>query len=1720
MNFIFPFCKKKLRQIIFSLLPLFFLPLLSSAQTYPVQLTTQLVPPFSGYIPDYAAPGNESLRALILFTDFSHATYDVKLKIKIQGQGITIQSHPYYFSGPITVEPGVPLLLSGTDFAGLLNENNLDFSGITRADYDAHKVLPEGFYTITVTAYDFLNPIPIQVSNEGMIQAWMVLNDPPFLNLPSCNSSIIPTSPQQITFSWASMNLSAPFSLGTEYTFELWEIFPANMNAGNIVASTAPLYSITTSQTILNYGIAEPPLIAGREYVWRVRARDLENRELFRNNGYSSLCTFQYGNNLDLFGNIGNITLHAQTITHRQAHCWWDSISIYSSYRFEFRKVGGENWFPFYTDHASLNIPDLEPNTDYEAHVTGITSDAEGPQSNVATWHTPLQPILNCGETSPPPAQQNFRPLTQASTGMIWQVGQFEMEVTSLNGNSNLQGWYSGLGKIVMPLGWTVNCSFQNVKIGEDHVMYAGEVRAITEGITQWISQYNISGNVSPEIQVNSNIDNASQIIVNELGGEITIGGNTYSYDSQDGTAIEDSDGSLWIVTTDGNVIYGGESGHVFNPLPPATINTNYGTAIFSAPDELYGFDKFEIPAWRNYYDDVTDLKDNSQNPVSWKSVQSKKYDVVKVLLSPLQGISVDSIFFYTPTGTIYAGHGTGNLKTIYIVGGENKDRQDLYAGFYSSNHQIINIGKLNIVSFQKEEKKIKLVPLAASANSIPGIPQSIAAQLQHSLDSIYAGGIIKWTVETENQALTPTGWDNNHDNKLDVRSSGLAHYSDEMNSINTALRYQSYYSPNDYFIFVSSIPPDSSWNELQGEMPRGKNIGYVFENATDPNFEKTIAHEIAHGCFALEHSFNGNAPAPKGTTDNLLDYNNGKRLVQFQWAWMHNPAGWTGLDNDENSASVFVDMRELLPFLNSDSTSFTFYSPSGLPFTIPMNGLSQVVFSYGDEYNFSACGNDGSYNENPVGSLISFTLNGNKYVCYSQCSGNQFLGYHVSNSAVVFRDSISHRLSPSAGIIGYPCVNVGSIVFVVAKQAFVNATTISATDYLASGTIVQHVIQPNFLLQSNPTTTEINATIYPPYSSDAENYLISNLSAASCGSDLSSYVLTYAYQINKYPDVYNCCFKETEITSQNIDPFTSYLPLPNAYQSIPESTPFEQQEQEIKLLQEKTRVKFHYIDEKRKNINAEILAIANPSVMGDTLFSALDYTCVWNVLYASTRLHAINVLCESSVNGDWLGAGNNYESLVNRLLCFSKDPIQQDSLLNALHENNNQLLQLLWEKLDLDGLDEFVNTITGWIASRATDKPTFQSIHDEAYIGNSNSTQSSPRYFEFYRWATEFNSEHYQFTSQNHFVDGSANIYLETTYDPDENDNQPGGYLATTLDAFDWIAVHIGDDMPSLGLKKNQNLVVPMIWAKWLSTRISTNDVSRSLSLIGQVVLFLATDYAGNALFEGAFTATEVGTSMTAKMVGQDLKAFVLQNATEGEIASAEIGADGGWVFRDLRWVDNNESGYVTVGKLNGVKYYNPENQLVEGDLEVVINSATKVCKVRRPAVRLNFQTSWLPDRVIEGNLDNPVGALGCYNKTNIPGYGNVSDTKNMLEQLQYPKTNDFSYSCGGFKLLNSLDGTFTTLDEFWVNYNVPFLQSLTDAKADIYILSDPENEYLLYQTEMDEASGQLKFKTDENTARIRTSFGREVEFMNNEVTLGKYRFNSVAGKYEYIGQ
>ncbi|MBC7864258.1 MAG: fibronectin type III domain-containing protein [Bacteroidia bacterium] len=531
-----------------------------SAQTYPVQATTILVPPFSGYLQDFANPTGQKLKLLLVFNDFNKPSYNVKIKFRLAGQNVSIQSKQFYFSGPITLTPGVPLELSGDDLAPILDDNNLNFSGINYNDYVQRKVLPEGFYTLCFTVYDNDNPLNIPVSAEACAFAWMSYCDPPFLNLPLCNSITPVTNPQQITFNWACGNAGCPSSIAnTEYIFELFEIFPANQNPNNIVQSTIPIYTTTTQSTLFNYGITEPPLQFGREYCWRVKAKDVNGYDYFKNNGYSAVCKFTYGSNSGLLGSAIQLDLNAQAIRYNAAKFSWTPNNAFASYRLEYRKTGNSawNWFGDNTTNASVVESDLEAITQYEARVRGIFANGDSADwSDVVNVTTPQKTPINCNDQSPAVSMQNFSALTSLMPNTKLQIGQFEMRVTSLQNTASPTGSYSGYGHVTMFGILNVHVQFTNILVGTDFIVYSGEVKAVSQGISNWVNAWQQNNfEYDTSYFYNGNIDTLytdgnGNIVIVGVSGDTTLITGGYG----NGALVTDSDGTQYVVNADGSV--------------------------------------------------------------------------------------------------------------------------------------------------------------------------------------------------------------------------------------------------------------------------------------------------------------------------------------------------------------------------------------------------------------------------------------------------------------------------------------------------------------------------------------------------------------------------------------------------------------------------------------------------------------------------------------------------------------------------------------------------------------------------------------------------------------------------------------------------------------------------------------------------------------------------------------------------------------------------------------------------------------------------------------------------------------------------------------------------------------------------------------------------------------------------------------------------------------
>jgi hypothetical protein len=855
------------------------------SQIYPVQISAQLVPPYSGYLPDYADPTAEKLKVILQFNDFSQAQYNVRLKFEIKGNGFTLSTKTLFNPPPITILPGQPLLLSGADLAPYLNTSNLDFIGINQSQYQQKMALPEGYYSICIKAYDYYNQTAIQISNEACAQAWFTLSDPPYLNLPICNTAVTPLTPQNVIFQWTPVNMASPNSaFNTEYEFALYESRPdSNANANQIVLSAAPIFSTTTQQTFYNYTLADPPLNLYMKYIWRVRVKDISGRDWFKNNGYSQICTFKYGTIQNIFGNTLGLSLTAQALTHRSGECTWTKQSVYSSYKLQVRKKNTNYWFDFPNTTGLERIPNLEPKTVYECRVRGEGAII-GEWSNIAEFKTLDPPNYSCNDNTLAPFN-NLQPLppSKAVVGLVIQSGQFEIVTTQIQ-STGQPGWYKGKGYALIFGGIPVAVEWKNIFIDAEQRQQQGIVEAMTKGINKWLNEWDIKEAEENAIYTNGHIDsvymNGNQICYALQGnsGPVCVPTPT----GVNVVVVRDGDGNQWNI-------------QLIPPPPKITGPTNYlnfsddnldatdnlKVVFEAASDQSFGFDKKEYAAFIDNYEAIK-LAGNKTYFVPNKSVGESATDAV-IATFTITGYAVSDLIFLTKNGLQINSTNIGNKIKLQ---GIPADASCIYA--YCDGKKI---GKLNIVSLGQLTKKLVIVPVNGANISLT------TAQL----NDIYKQANVVWTTST----TTSFNFDLGTDGLEAADANLLKKYSSEMRALRAAYQAASpNYDKNACYLFVV---PKFSIPTLQGYMVRGRALGFVKDQVN----AKEIAHELAHGAFSMSHTF---PKIERETSNNLMDYGGGTVLIKEQWLRISEDIQVLNWLDDEEDASLFgFDLEKYL---------------------------------------------------------------------------------------------------------------------------------------------------------------------------------------------------------------------------------------------------------------------------------------------------------------------------------------------------------------------------------------------------------------------------------------------------------------------------------------------------------------------------------------------------------------------------------------------------------------------------------------------------------------------------------------------------------------------------------------------------------------------------------------------------------------------------------------
>jgi|GEM_PF-310730 len=450
------------------------------AQQFPVQASLQLKPPYSLYLADYTAPGTDKLTLNLLLKELDRADYQVRLRVLIEGAGITVSTAPNARFAPITLQGGLLQTLGSSELAPYLAPENLVFQGFSKQQYLKTHRLPEGIYQISFEVLDYYRNGA--VSNRATVTAWFMLNDPPRFNTPRADQVVKAAFPQNVFFGWLPLHKNSPnAAFSTEYAFRLVEIYPIDRNPNDALLTTSPIYETVTENTSLVYDNTAPALIPGRRYAVRLRAKEKNGLDLFKNDGYSEVLAFTFGEEC-----LAPKAIRVQAESPQRAKITWEGQPGQSRFTVRYReKKEGAEWFSREALVPHAAVTDLKPGTTYEYQVQAYCESVPGPYSTTSSFTTPQQPQskhdLKCGYADAVVVPANHVLLPTASPGMKLRVGEFDLFLTKVTGS---HGVFSGEGTIFVPLLYAnVQVQFRNIWVNENRDVYDGEIRAASTGL-------------------------------------------------------------------------------------------------------------------------------------------------------------------------------------------------------------------------------------------------------------------------------------------------------------------------------------------------------------------------------------------------------------------------------------------------------------------------------------------------------------------------------------------------------------------------------------------------------------------------------------------------------------------------------------------------------------------------------------------------------------------------------------------------------------------------------------------------------------------------------------------------------------------------------------------------------------------------------------------------------------------------------------------------------------------------------------------------------------------------------------------------------------------------------------------------------------------------------------------------------------------------------------
>jgi len=281
------------------------------------------------------------------------------------------------------------------------------------------------------------------------------------------------------------------------------------------------------------------------------------------------------------------------------------------------------------------------------------------------------------------------------------------------------------------------------------------------------------------------------------------------------------------------------------------------------------------------------------QVPGQWIALEEGKSTKLVAKFTKGDGdINLDSVSFYIQAEEDAVK--IENLKwsatnecELTIFAGKETEHLNLIA-MDKSKGSLNVLGRAFIQSMKNENITLHLVPVRRDPGSIK------TDVISGRLNAIYNPLGKYFTIKLEDQFDKDKKF-SFLDDGLDVSETSLLSLeSKEMKDLTQAYvkEHPEVEDSKDAYIFIC---PSAKDKNVKGDMPRNKSIGYVFSSAATYGTDTdawTIAHELGHGIFDLEHTFDFGVN--KNTTKNLMDYNQGTETKVWQWTVMDNHPSYT----------------------------------------------------------------------------------------------------------------------------------------------------------------------------------------------------------------------------------------------------------------------------------------------------------------------------------------------------------------------------------------------------------------------------------------------------------------------------------------------------------------------------------------------------------------------------------------------------------------------------------------------------------------------------------------------------------------------------------------------------------------------------------------------------------------------------------------------------------